>query len=176
MTAIDSLEELLRDPEVTEIMVNAPDDVWVERQGRIKPVGVQFPDEEHILRTIKLMVYPDGCCHDDRGRQFYACSLLRKGTPFDGCCVSAIREAADGHWKLNIRKRDNAVPVDTSHEHIDHGSLVESMADYYRTLVSARMGIGSVAEVCEAEPQLYECYVLCHYTPTELHAYAATRR
>ena len=176
MTAIDSIEELLWNPEVTEIMVNAPDDVWVERHGRIKPVDVQFSDEEHVLRTIKLMVYPDGCCHDDRGRQFYACSLLRKGTPFDGCCVSAIREAADGHWKLNIRKRDNAVPVDTSHEHIDHGSLVESMADYYRTLVSARMGIGSVAEVCEAEPQLYERYVLCHYTPTELHAYAATRR
>lgn len=36
--------ELFWDPEVTEIMVNAPDDVWVECQGRIKPVDVQFHD------------------------------------------------------------------------------------------------------------------------------------
>lgn len=139
MTAIDSIEELLCDPEVTEIMVNASDDVWVERQGRIELVGVQFPDEEHILRTIKLIVYPDGCCRDDRGQQFYACSLLRKGTPFDSCCVSAIRDADDGHWKLNIRKRDNAVPVDTPHRLICHGCLTERMTDYYRTLIFARM-------------------------------------
>ncbi|WP_432315870.1 hypothetical protein [Collinsella aerofaciens] len=128
MTIIDSIEELLRDPEVTEIMVNAPDDVWVERQGRIEPTDVKFLDEEHVLRTIEHLVYPDGCRRDDRGWQFYACSLLRNGTPFDGCCVSAMRDDGDGHWKLNIRKRGNDVPVDTSHEHIYHGCLVDSMA------------------------------------------------
>lgn len=133
--------ELFWDPEVTEIMVIAPDDVWVECQGRIKPVDVQFHDEEHVLRTIDRIVSPDGCRCDNRGRQFYACSLLCKGTPFDGCRVSAIRDDTDGHWKLNIRKRGNDVPVDAPHQHIYHGCLVESMADYYRALVSARMGI-----------------------------------
>ena len=158
MTAINPLEELFRDPEVTEIMVDAPDSVWVVRRGRIEPVGVKFLDEEHVQRTIEHLVDPDDCHRDDRGRQFYACSLLRKGTPFDGCCVSAIRDDADGHWKLNIRKRDNAVPVDTAHQLICQGCSVDRMADYYRVLVFARMGIGSDAEAPKVELRLHECY------------------
>lgn len=157
MTAINPIEELLWDSEITEIMVNAPDDVWVERGGRIEPVGVQFLDERHVLRTIEHMVSPDGCHGDSRGRQFYACSLLRKETPFDGCCVSAIRDDADGHWKLNIRKRGNDVPVDTPHRHICHGCSVESMADYYQAIVAARMGIDSesVADMRKVELRLH---------------------
>lgn len=159
MTAINPIEELLWDPEITEIMVNAPDDVWVERQGRTEPVGVQLLDERYVLRTIERMVSPDGCHGDSRGRQFYACGLLRKGTPFDGCNVSAIRDDADGHWKLNIRKRCNDVPVDTPHRHICHDCLVESMAAYYRALVFARMGIDgeSVADVPRVELRLHGC-------------------
>lgn len=156
MTVINPIEEYLRDPEVTEIMVNASDDVWVERQGRIEPAGAKFLDGEHVLRTIEHLVYPDGCCRDDRGRQYYACSLLRKGTPLDGCRVSAMRDDTDGHWKLDISKRGNDVPVDTSHEHIYHGCLVEGMADYYRSLVLARMGIGSDAEIPKVELRPHE--------------------
>ena len=60
MTIINPIEELIRDPEVTEIMVNASDDVWVERQGRIEPTGVKFLDEEHVPRTIERLVSQDG--------------------------------------------------------------------------------------------------------------------
>ena len=157
MTIVDSIEELLRDPEVTEIMVNAPDDIWVERQGRIEPANVQFLDERHVQRTIERLVNPDGCHSDSRGRQFYACSLLRKGTPFDGCRVSAVRDDTDVHWKLNIRKRGNDVPVDTPHQLIYHGCLVENMADYHRALVFDRMGIGNDAKVPKVELRLYDC-------------------
>lgn len=52
MTAINPLEELLRDPEVTEIMVDAPDSVRVERQGRIVPADVQFLNEQ--LYSVKI--------------------------------------------------------------------------------------------------------------------------
>lgn len=158
MTIIDSIEELLRDPEVSEVMVNAPDDVWVERQGRIEPTGVKFLDEEHVLRTIERLVDPDGCHRDDRGRQFYVCSLLRKGTPFDGCRVSAMLDNTNEHWKLNIRKRSNDVPVDIPHQLICHGCLADRMSDYYRALIFARMGIGSDAEVPKVELRLHECY------------------
>ena len=158
MTIIDSIEELLRDPEVTEIMINAPDDVSIQRQGRIEPTGVKFLDEEHILKTIERLVDPDGRHRDNRGRQFYACSLLRKGTPLDGCRVSAMRDDTNGHWKLNISKRGKDIPVDTLRERIDCDCLVEGMADYYRSLVLARMGIGSDAEVPKAELQMHGCY------------------
>jgi pilus assembly protein CpaF len=50
------LERLLADDSVTEIMVNGPHDIWVERQGRLQETGVQFNDEWHLRRIINKMV------------------------------------------------------------------------------------------------------------------------
>ena len=50
------LEPLLRDPDVTEIMVNGPDRIYVERFGRIIPVDAAFVDEEHLRRIIDKIV------------------------------------------------------------------------------------------------------------------------
>jgi pilus assembly protein CpaF len=50
------LERLLADDGVTEIMVNGPHDIWVERQGRLEATGVQFNDEWHLRRIINKMV------------------------------------------------------------------------------------------------------------------------
>jgi pilus assembly protein CpaF len=50
------LERLIADDSVTEIMVNGPHDVWVERQGRLYPTSVQFNDESHLRRIINKIV------------------------------------------------------------------------------------------------------------------------
>ena len=50
------LERLIADDSVTEIMVNGPHDVWVERQGRLYPTTVQFNDESHLRRIINKIV------------------------------------------------------------------------------------------------------------------------
>jgi pilus assembly protein CpaF len=50
------LERLLGDDTVTEIMVNGPHDIWIERQGRLYPTTVQFNDESHLRRIINKMV------------------------------------------------------------------------------------------------------------------------
>jgi pilus assembly protein CpaF len=50
------LERLLADESVTEIMVNGPFDVWVERQGRLYETTVRFTDESHLRRIINKMV------------------------------------------------------------------------------------------------------------------------
>ncbi len=50
------LERLLADDTVTEIMVNGPHDIWVERQGRLHETSVQFNDEWHLRRIINKMV------------------------------------------------------------------------------------------------------------------------
>ena len=50
------LERLLADDSVTEIMVNGPSDVWVERQGRLYETTVRFTDESHLRRIINKMV------------------------------------------------------------------------------------------------------------------------
>ncbi len=50
------LERLLADDSVTEIMVNGPFDIWVERQGRLYQTTVRFNDDSHLRRIINKMV------------------------------------------------------------------------------------------------------------------------
>jgi pilus assembly protein CpaF len=50
------LERLLADDSITEIMVNGPFDIWIERQGRLTPTAVRFNDESHLRRIINKMV------------------------------------------------------------------------------------------------------------------------
>ena len=50
------LERLLADDSVTEIMVNGPYDVWVERQGRLYETTVRFTDDSHLRRIINKIV------------------------------------------------------------------------------------------------------------------------
>lgn len=54
------LEPLLRDPDVTEVMVNGPASVWVERGGRIQSVDTRFADSEHLLHVIDRILAPLG--------------------------------------------------------------------------------------------------------------------
>jgi pilus assembly protein CpaF len=49
------LERLLGDDTITEIMVNGPHDIWIERQGRLYPTSVKFSDDSHLRRIINKM-------------------------------------------------------------------------------------------------------------------------
>ena len=50
------LERLLGDPTVSEIMVNGPRDIWIERGGRLSPTTLTFSDSSHLRRIITKMV------------------------------------------------------------------------------------------------------------------------
>ena len=50
------IEPLLRDPEITEIMVNGPSSIFVERAGKIFPVQASFASDAHLRRTIDKIV------------------------------------------------------------------------------------------------------------------------
>ena len=54
------IEPLLRDADITEIMCNGPNDVYVERKGKITKTAVRFDDDEHLLRIIDRIVAPLG--------------------------------------------------------------------------------------------------------------------
>ena len=53
------LERLLADDSITEIMVNGPGEIWIERQGRLYETTVRFNDDSHLRRIINRMVAPD---------------------------------------------------------------------------------------------------------------------
>jgi pilus assembly protein CpaF len=50
------LERILSDDSVSEVMVNGPHDIWVERQGRLYETALRFNDESHLRRIINKMV------------------------------------------------------------------------------------------------------------------------
>src|SRR5919204_5662570 len=54
--AYGPLERLLADENVSEIMVNGPHDIWVERQGRLYETTLRFNDDSHLRRIINKMV------------------------------------------------------------------------------------------------------------------------
>ncbi len=61
VVGLGPIEFLLKDPEITEVMVNGPDDVYVERKGRIeKVVGRLFEGEEAVFHVIERIVAPLG--------------------------------------------------------------------------------------------------------------------
>src|SRR4029078_13525089 len=50
------LERPLADESVTEIMINGPYDIWIERQGRLYETSIRFIDESHLRRIINKIV------------------------------------------------------------------------------------------------------------------------
>ncbi|NNC75465.1 MAG: CpaF family protein, partial [Acidimicrobiia bacterium] len=66
IAAVDSLiglgpvERLLRDPEVTDVLVNAPDEVWVERNGELELTDATFRDADDVRAAIERVIAPLG--------------------------------------------------------------------------------------------------------------------
>jgi len=60
LIGMGQLEHLLADPAVTDVLVNAPDDIWVEREGRLEKTGVVMPDEAAIVAAVERMIAPLG--------------------------------------------------------------------------------------------------------------------
>ena len=59
------LEPLLQDPRVTDVLVNAPDDVWVDRGSGLERAGVRFPDDLAVRRLAQRLAAPTGRRLDD---------------------------------------------------------------------------------------------------------------
>src|SRR5205085_12681601 len=56
LLGLGPLEELLADPAVSDIMVNGPDQTFVERKGKLEIANIQFRDEEHLLHIAQRIV------------------------------------------------------------------------------------------------------------------------
>jgi pilus assembly protein CpaF len=127
------IEPYLRDVDVTEIMVNGPDQIYVERAGRIHPVDGRFADEAHLRRTIDKIVGRVGRRVDE------ASPMVDARLP-DGSRINAIIPplAVDGAL-LTIRKFA-ADPL-TTEDLISFGTMTRAVADVLAAAVRGRLNI-----------------------------------
>ena len=127
------LEPYLRDQDVTEVMVNGPHSLYVERAGRIEPVDGAFVDEAHLRRTIEKIVARVGRRVDE------ASPMVDARLP-DGSRVNAIVPplALDGSL-LTIRKFATD-PFDIE-DLMSFGTLTPPVAEFLNACVAGRLNV-----------------------------------
>ena len=127
------LEPYLRDPDVTEVMVNGPEDIYVERGGVIHPVDGRFTDEAHLRRTIDKIVARVG-------RRIDESSPMVDARLADGSRVNAIVPplAVDGSV-LTIRKF--ATEPFIADDLVTFGTMTRTVSDFLASCVRGRLNI-----------------------------------
>src|ERR1700692_2029093 len=127
------LEPLLKDPTISDILVNRFDRVYVERAGKLEITGLTFKDNQHLMQIIERIV-------SRVGRRVDESSPMVDARLADGSRVNAIIPplALDGAC-LSIRRfgRD---PV-TARNMIENHTLTEAMLELLSTMVKGRLNL-----------------------------------
>ncbi len=133
LTGFGPIQPLLDDPEVSEVMVNGPKKVYVEKNGKLTKSPIVFDDDAHVLRIIDRIVLP-------LGRRVDADSPTVDARLPDGSRVNAVVPpvAIDGP-SITIRKfKKDKLSIQ---QLIEYGSLTPNMAEFIRACVMARLNI-----------------------------------
>ena len=127
------LEPLLKDPTISDIMVNTHARVYIERHGKIELTPVHFKDERHLLRIIDKIV-------SSVGRRVDESTPMVDARLKDGSRVNAVVSpvAVDGAL-LSIRKFGTIRPK--MPDLIAVGSLTDEMAELLRSIVQGRLNV-----------------------------------
>ena len=127
------IEPFLRDPDLTEVMVNGPYDIWIERSGRLTKVEGSFTDEAHLRRTIDKIV-------SRIGRRVDESSPMVDARLPDGSRVNAVIPplAVDGSL-LTIRKF-SADPY-TAADLVAFGSMSQRTSEFLDACVKGKLNI-----------------------------------
>ena len=133
MTGFGPIQPLLDDPDVSEVMVNGPKKVFVEKKGQLTKSGVTFDDDDHVLRVIDRIILPlgrrvdaDSPTVDARLPDGSRVNAVIRPVSIDGPCITIRKFKKD---KLSIQQL------------VDYGSLTQNMAEFVRACVLAHLNI-----------------------------------
>src|SRR5271157_2053850 len=127
------LEPLLRDESITEIMVNGPRQVYIERNGRLELTNVVFQNDDHVMRIIDRIIAPIG-------RRIDESSPMVDARLTDGSRVNAIIPPLSLIGPVITVRKFSASPF-TVDDLIRFGTSTPEMFDFLRACVEARLNI-----------------------------------
>lgn len=126
------VDHLFADPTVSDILVNGPDDVWVDRFGRLQKTSVRFDDQEHLLRLLSRLVASHGR-HLDEASPHVDVRLA------DGSRLHALIPPLAAQPIMSIR-RPRAVPFRLE-ELYACGTLSPAMGELLEAAIACRLNI-----------------------------------
>ncbi len=133
VTGLGPLETLLQDESVNDILVNGPQQIFVERSGKLELTDVTFKDERHLLRIIDKIVSALGRRIDESNP--YVDARLKDGLRFNAMVPPV---AADGSL-VSIRKfKKDKLSID---DLLQLGAFTEEMAAYLQAAVATRLNV-----------------------------------
>jgi len=132
-TGFGPIQPLLDDPDVSEVMVNGPNKVFIEKGGRLTKSGVTFDDDDHVLRIIDRIILP-------LGRRVDADSPTVDARLPDGSRVNAvIRPVSIDGPCITIRKfKTDKLKID---DLVKYGSITKNMGEFLNACVRAHLNI-----------------------------------
>jgi pilus assembly protein CpaF len=133
VTGLGPLEPLLADETVTEVMVNGPNNIFIERGGKIIKVDVEFLNDEHVRRIIDRIIAP-------LGRRIDESSPRVDARLPDGSRVNAIIEPLSLIGPVITIRKFAAKPF-TVKDLIRFGTASPEMFDFLRHCVWARLNV-----------------------------------
>ena len=133
LIGLGPLESLLEDETVSEIMVNGPGSVYVERRGRLTRTEIVFDDEAHLRRIIERILAP-------LGRRADEASPLCDGRLADGSRINVILPPLAVHGPVLTIRKFARQPL-TVADLVRLGTLTEPAAAFLRACVMGRLNI-----------------------------------
>jgi pilus assembly protein CpaF len=133
LTGFGPIQPLLEDEDISEVMVNGPKKVFIEKKGKLMKSPVTFDDDDHVLRVIDRIILP-------LGRRVDADTPTVDARLPDGSRVNAvIRPVSIDGPSITIRKfKKDKLSIQ---QLIDFGSLTSQMAEFIRACVLAHLNI-----------------------------------
>jgi len=133
VTGLGPLETLLQDETVNDILVNGPQQVFVERAGKLELSDITFKDEKHLMRIIDKIVSAVGRRVDESNP--YVDARLQDGSRFNAMVPPV---AVDGSL-VSIRKfKKDKLGIE---DLVQFGAFTEEMAAYLQAAVATRLNV-----------------------------------
>src|SRR5713226_9046190 len=127
------LEPLLRDESISEVMVNGPRQVYIERSGKIELTSVVFQNDDHVMRIVDRIIAPIG-------RRVDESSPMVDARLTDGSRVNAIIPPLSLVGPVITIRKFSASPF-TVDDLIRFGTATPEMFDFLKACVEARLNI-----------------------------------